>query len=150
MDFETEALRDALTRSGFNSEKLTLFAWMGVMPYLTEESIVSTLRDIAECAVSGSEIVFDTLDRAAFTTGKNTVVGRKMFRATERMGEPMVSGFDRPEISQMLASNGFTMLEIMTAEAFGKLWFANRADLPGPWEHMYAVRAACYTSADSR
>ena len=142
VDFEAEALRDALTRSGFNSAELTLFAWMGVMPYLTKESIVSTLRDIAERAAPESEIVFDTLDRAARTTGKTTVVGRKIFRATERMGEPMMSGFDPPEIDHLLTSTGFKMLEVMTAEGFAQLWFAGRSDLPDPWEHMYVVRAA--------
>ena len=141
VDFETEVLRDALTRSGFSSEDLTLFAWMGVMPYLTEESIVTTLKDVAQVVAAGSEIVFDTLDSSAFTTGKDTMVGRKMFQATEKMGEPMISGFDPPELSRLLAGAGFEMVEVVTAEAFARLWFEGRPDLPGPWEHMYVVRA---------
>ncbi len=141
VDFETEALRDALMRSGFNSGQLSLFAWMGVIPYLTRESIVATLEDVAECATPGSEIVFDTMDRAALTKGKNTPGGRKMFRAAVRMGEPMISGFDPPEISQLLAVAGFEMLEIVTPEAFTKLWFEGRSDGLAPWEYVYVVRA---------
>jgi len=141
VDFETGALRDALTRSGFNSGKLTLFAWMGVMLYLTEASIVSTLKAVAERAAPGSEIVFDTLDRAAFTKGRNTRIGRRMFRVAEKWGEPMLSGFDPPEISQLLTAAGFDMLEVVTPEAFRKLWFEGRSDGLAPWEHIYVVRA---------
>ena len=141
VDFETEVLRDALTRSGFNREDLSLFAWMGVMPYLTEESIMSTLKDVVERAAPGSEIVFDTLDRAAFTRGKDTLIGRRMFRAGVRMGEPMITGFDPDEIRELLAAAGLETLEIVTPEAFRELWFAGRADGLAPWEHVYVVRA---------
>ncbi len=126
---------------GFNSGKLTLFAWMGVMPYLTEESIVSTLKDVVERAALGSEIVFDTLDRAAFKKGKETLIGRRMFRVAEKWGEPMLSGFDPPEISQLLTAAGFEVLEVVTPEAFRDLWFEGRSDGLAPWEHIYVVRA---------
>ncbi len=141
VDFETEALRDALMRSDFNRGQLSLFAWMGVIPYLTPESIVATLKDVAECAAPGSEIVFDTMDRAALTDGKDTPGGRRMFRAAARMGEPMITGFDPPEISQLLAAAGFETLEIVTPEAFTKLWFEGRSDGLVPWEWVYVVRA---------
>jgi methyltransferase (TIGR00027 family) len=141
VDFEKEALREALTRTGFDREQLSLFAWMGVVPYLTRESIVTTLKDVAGCAAPGSEIVFDTMDRAALTKGKDTPGGRKMFRAAARMGEPMISGFDPPEISELLAAAGFETLEIVTPEAFTKLWFEGRSDGLVPWEYVYVVRA---------
>ncbi len=141
VDFEREALRDALMRSDFNSGQLSLFAWMGVIPYLTRESIVATLGDVAECAAPGSEIVFDTMDRAALTKGKNTPGGRKMFRAAARLGEPMITGFDPPEISRLLADAGLETLEIVTSEEFTKLWFEGRSDGLIPWEWVYVVRA---------
>ena len=141
VNFETEALRDALTRSGFDKGKLSLFAWMGVMPYLTQESIVSTFRDVAERATPGSEIVFDTLDRAAFTKGKDTLLGRRSFRMAEKWGEPMITGFDPPEIRQLLTETGLEVLEVVTPEAFTDRWFAGRSDGLVPWEYVYVVRA---------
>jgi len=141
VNFETETLRDALTRSGFDSGKLSLFAWMGVLPYLTQESIVSTFKSVADRAAPGSEIVFDALDRAAFTKGKDTPIGRRMFRAAKKWGEPMISGFDPPEINQLLTAAGFETLEVVTPEAFKELWFAGRSDGLAPWEYIYVVRA---------
>ena len=141
VDFETGSLRDALTRSGFNREPLSLFGWMGVMPYLTEASIVSTLQGMANSAAPGSEIVFDTLDRAALDEGKASVSGRKMFRAAERMGEPMVSGFDPPEVDELLIAAGLRMLEVVTPAEFARLWFEGREDRLAPWDYVYVVRA---------
>jgi methyltransferase (TIGR00027 family) len=141
VDFETESLAEGLQRSDFNREALTLFAWMGVIPYLTEESIIATLRDVAMNAPSGSELVFDTLDRAAFVEGKKKPVGRKMFAATEKWGEPMLTGYDPPELEGLLAEAGLTLVEVMSPAEFTDRWFSERADRLEPWEHMYVVRA---------
>jgi methyltransferase (TIGR00027 family) len=141
VDFEREALRDALARGGFKRGELTLFAWMGVLPYLTEESITSTLQDVAARSAPGSEIAFDTLDRAAFPEGRATRAGRNMFRAAERMGEPMITGFDPPEIREQLAATGFETLDVVTPEMFKERWFAGRPDRLAPWAYVYVVRA---------
>ena len=141
MDFETQALADALTRSGFDNGELSFFAWLGVLPYLTRKSIVATLEDIASCALPGSEIVFDTLDQASLTTGKNTRVGGRMFRAAARIGEPMITGFDSAEIHQLLEAAGFETLDVVTPQAFTKRWFEDRPDGLAPWEYVYVVRA---------
>jgi methyltransferase (TIGR00027 family) len=141
VDFETQALADALTLGGFDSGKPSFFAWLGVVPYLSRESIVATLEDIATCALSGSEIVFDTLDRSSLTTGKDTRVGRKLFRVAARMGEPMISGFDSAEIRQILEATGFETLDLVTPQTFKKRWFGDRPDGLAPWEYVYVVRA---------
>ena len=53
----------------------------------------------------------------------------------------MITGFDPPEISQLLAEAGLELIEVVTAEAFRELWFAGRSDGLVPWEHVYVVRA---------
>jgi methyltransferase (TIGR00027 family) len=141
VDFETESLADGLRRSGFSRETLSLFAWMGVIPYLTEESIVATLRDLAENAVSGSELVFDTLDRAVFTEGREKPIGRKMFAATAKWGEPLITGYDPPELGALLAEAGLSVVEVKSPAEFTDQWFSERSDGLEPWEHMYVVRA---------
>lgn len=141
VDFETEALREALLGGGFRRDALTLFGWMGVAPYLTEESILSTLRDAAACSSSGSEIVLDTLDRGALTDDRRSRVDRRFFRAAKRMGEPMISGFDPPDVDKLLAAAGLEAVEVVTPEAFRERWFAGRPDRLRPWERVYVVRA---------
>ena len=53
----------------------------------------------------------------------------------------MITGFDPPEISRLLADAGLETLEIVTSEAFTKLWFEGRSDGLAPWEWVYVVRA---------
>ena len=141
VDFERESLADGLRRSGFNRDIHSLFAWMGVIPYLTEESIAATLRDVATNAPSGSELVFDTLDRAAFGEGREKPVGRRMFAATEKWGEPLITGYDPPDLDALLAEAGLSLVEVRSPAEFTEQWFAGRRDGLEPWEHMYVVRA---------
>lgn len=63
IDFERQTLLEALNQTGFDGGKLTLFSCMGVIQYLTEESIVATMADVAAAAASGSEIAFNTLEQ---------------------------------------------------------------------------------------
>jgi len=141
VDFEKESLADGLRHSGFDGESLSLFAWMGVIPYLTEESIAATLRDLAANAPSGSELVFDTLDRAVFAEGREKPVSRKMFAATEKWGEPLLTGFDPPELDALLAAAGLSLVEVRSSAEFTDQWFSGREDGLEPWEHMYVARA---------
>jgi len=141
VDFERESLADGLRRSGFSRESLSLFAWMGVIPYLSEESITATLRDLAANAPSGSELVFDTLDRAVFGEGREKLVGRKMFAATEKLGEPLITGYDVSELDGLLAGAGLSLVEVKSPAEFTDQWFTRRKDGLEPWEHMYVARA---------
>jgi hypothetical protein len=36
---------------------------------------------------------------------------------------------------------GLEMLEVVTPDAFGELWFEGRSDGLAPWKHVYVVRA---------
>ena len=53
----------------------------------------------------------------------------------------MITGFDPPEIQELLAAAGFEMVEVVTPKAFRRLWFEGRSDGLAPWEHVYVVRA---------
>src|SRR5882757_10942092 len=43
IDFERETLAETLTAAGFDPARRTFFSWLGVVPYLTEPAIFSTL-----------------------------------------------------------------------------------------------------------
>ena len=57
VDFERQSLLQGLAASGFRADQPAYFQWLGVVPYLTREAIVSTLDFIA--GIAGSEVVFD-------------------------------------------------------------------------------------------
>src|SRR6202034_3755451 len=49
IDFNRESVSEALEKAGFDGSRLTVFLWEGVTNYLTEESVDSILRGIADC-----------------------------------------------------------------------------------------------------
>lgn len=58
VDFERQTLAAGLLDAGFDAAQPTFFTWLGVVPYLTEEAIWSTLAFIAGLP-GGAHVVFD-------------------------------------------------------------------------------------------
>src|ERR1700712_1077900 len=58
VDFERETLAQALDAAGFDGTQRSFFSWLGVVPYLTEQAVFSTLTTIARLP-GGAEVVFD-------------------------------------------------------------------------------------------
>jgi len=42
IDFERETLAGGLAAAGFDPGRRTFFTWLGVVPYLTEQAVLST------------------------------------------------------------------------------------------------------------
>ena len=93
VDFENETIREGLGARGLRLFAPAVFAWLGVMPYLTQEAVMGTLSFVASLA-KGSEIVFDYAE----TPGKESAEQRAHFEAmAERVaasGEPFRSFFE--------------------------------------------------------
>ena len=61
IDFEHQTLDEGLAAAGFERSRQTFFTWLGVVPYLTEEAVWSTLSFIASLP-NGAHVVFDYSD----------------------------------------------------------------------------------------
>src|SRR5207245_195773 len=59
VDFERQMMPDALRPSGFKSDELTFVSVLGVVRYLSRETLISVLTSIVSSMRTGSEIVFD-------------------------------------------------------------------------------------------
>jgi methyltransferase (TIGR00027 family) len=57
VDFEREALAERLAMAGFDRTQHTFFSWLGVVPYLNQEAVWSTLAFIASLP-NGAHVVF--------------------------------------------------------------------------------------------
>jgi len=58
VDFEKDTLADGLLSAGFKASEPAFFSWLGVTPYLAEETVLATLRWIASsCSQNG--VAFD-------------------------------------------------------------------------------------------
>ena len=141
VDFEHDTLRDGLQRAGFRLDASALFAWLGVVPYLSDEAIAGTLRFIAGLA-PGTTVLFDygeppdafsPLERTFFEAAANRVAS---------LGEPWISFFEPVDLVPRLRELGFSDVQDLNATAINQRYFAGRYDglRVGPRGHL--MRAA--------
>ena len=125
LDFERDSLLGRLEAAGFDAWEPVLFAWLGVVPYLTLEAFQGTLGFVAGRA-TGSGVVMDYgLPRAALPfleqLGHDSLASR-----VKLAGEPFQLFF-RPE--EMRAElEGFRSVEDLGREELNARYFAGRRD----------------------
>jgi methyltransferase (TIGR00027 family) len=109
VDFEQDNLGEALVGAGFQQNSPAFFAWLGVVTYLTQDAIVSTLDYIA--SIQNSEVVFDYMEPPlAFSEEIKELVAKRT-EQLERMDERWASRFEPAGIASILRSHGFCEIE---------------------------------------
>jgi methyltransferase (TIGR00027 family) len=107
IDFERETLPEGLAAAKFDPAQQTFFTWLGVVPYLTEEAIRSTLRFIASLP-NGSHVVFDYSDPPHTLTPEQRAYHDRRAARVESIGESWVTHFEADHLRQELLAIGFT------------------------------------------
>lgn len=127
VDFEKDALGDALDRAGLDRAAPTFVVWLGVTPYLTPEAVRATLAFVARGLGPGSEVVFDFATPAA--DDPRARAAREAFSArVEAVGEPLRSTFEPAPLAAEARALGFSRVEVEDAAALNARHFAHRAD----------------------
>jgi methyltransferase (TIGR00027 family) len=109
VDFERESLADGLARTGFRRDQPAFFQWLGVTPYLTRETITSTLDFIA--SIPGSAVAFDYIEPFENQSPERRARLMAMAESAAARGESWLSFFDPPEIAAILREKGFGDIE---------------------------------------
>jgi methyltransferase (TIGR00027 family) len=141
IDFLTERLSDVLRASAYDSQALSFFSWLGVTYYLTRESILDTLRDIATIAPKGSPIVFDYMAADAFLPGRAARRIQLMQAIAAQVGEPMQTGFDPLMLAAELERVGLRLEEDLTPTDIEARYFQHRTDEYHAFEQVHFARA---------
>ena len=110
VDFEHESLAECLGNAGLSLEVRTYFMWLGVVPYLTQQSIETTLSVIAGHP-GGSEVVFDYGEPANATEPELRGKYEELAKRAAAAGEPFLSYFLPEELRDQLLSLGFDRIE---------------------------------------
>jgi methyltransferase (TIGR00027 family) len=110
VNFETDGLLAALEAAGLDPAARTVFIWLGVVPYLTREAIVATLRLIGALP-GGGEVVFDYSDPPASLTPEMREAQQERARAVASIGEPFLSNFEPADLHAILAAAGLGEIE---------------------------------------
>ena len=129
VDLSQEKLGDALSRSPFRRSEPAFFAWLGVTQYLTREANLATLRGMAACAASGSQLVFTYVDQSDLAAERPSSSSGRLQVAFAAAREPWVSGFDPSLLREDLAAVGFNVLEDLGGLEIKERYCPAREDL---------------------
>jgi len=138
VDFERQTLAEGLAAAGFDAARPAVFAWLGVVIYLTRATVLATLAFIASLPV-GTEVIFDYgLPLSAYPPAEHAERAARDAR-TASSGEPWITRFAPEEIAAELTALGFDELEDLgPAQAARRFLGVERPDTPG----SHLMRAA--------
>ncbi len=125
VDFERETLAEALAAAGFAPRRPTLFTWLGVVPYLTEPAVLSTLAFIAGLP-GGADVVFDYGNPPAPDDVADDAHARLAARVAAA-GEAFRSLFETGALHARLAALGFSAIEDLGPADIRARWFPGHA-----------------------
>ncbi|NOJ42364.1 class I SAM-dependent methyltransferase [Bradyrhizobium australiense] len=109
VDFERERLPEKLEAAGFDADKRSLFSWLGVVPYLTEPAIFSTLGYLAQLQ-GGAEVVFDYVNPAASIAPAGRAAHQALAERVAAIGERIQSYFDTAPLCERMRATGFRQI----------------------------------------
>ena len=144
LDFEQQPLQEGLRTGGYRLEEPSVFSWLGVTPYLTEDAIFGTLRAVAASAV-GTEIIFEYEVPTALldADGQRLVAATREF-ATAR-GEPWLSVFDPSRLRVHVQALGFVVIEDVGPEEAHARYFVGRRDGLRTLPFAHLMKAQVYS-----
>jgi len=120
-------LSKALASSTFDTSRATVFAWLGVVPYLELESIKVVLKYVATLP-QGTEIIFDYGVPPRSLNFVARFFYRRIAKRVEAAGEPWKSFFTPQEMRDVLRECGFITIHDLGAEDINARYFKHRAD----------------------
>ena len=120
VDFEKDDLFVKLREEGFDQKVSTFFFWLGVVPYLREETVFALLASLR--GLPSAEIVFDSGQTPTTYAGHRRERYESMISEARDMGEPWLSFFDHEYLASKLRALNFLEVEDLGICEIGKLY----------------------------
>jgi methyltransferase (TIGR00027 family) len=112
-DFEHQTLAEALTAGGVRTDQMSFFTWMGVQPYLTDQTVMATL-DVIAAFPPGSELALDLMTPTQSHQAEGMTAGmRQMLQVVAKSGEPFKSMYVPAVFEEHLRRRSFTDIDIV-------------------------------------
>ena len=132
VDFETERLDEALTRTGYDTAVPAFFSWLGTTYYLTRDAVRDTLDRIAAVAAPGTRIALDYKYPRHLVPADGLLFADRLDQFVAKRGEPMLSMFTPDELNAELRRAGFTELDHVSPEQQAQRYLEGRGDMTAP------------------
>jgi methyltransferase (TIGR00027 family) len=120
MNFETQNLREVLSKAGHDSSSPTCWIWEGVVMYLTPDAMRATLSNIAALSAAGSTVIIN------YHSEKRRGLMKLIFRL---IGEPMISAWTAEQMAEELAAARFRVLEDTAMTDWNVKWAGGKANV---------------------
>ena len=128
VDFESgEAWEERLRAAGFDPESPAFVASTGVSMYLTKETVLATLRQVASFA-PGSTLVMPYLLPIELADPGVRVGMERAAAGARAAGTPFLSFFTPEEMLALARQAGFREVRHVSAEELAQRYFAGRKD----------------------
>lgn len=128
IDFERDALPEALLRGGFDPSAGTVFSWLGVTMYLTGAAFARTARYIAQVKGRAGGVTFDYALSPSIMTASERRIFDHLAGRVEAAGEPWQTMFEPAVLAAQLRHLGFSTVDDFSADRLNALYFTDRPD----------------------
>jgi methyltransferase (TIGR00027 family) len=127
VDFERHSLRQQLLLAGFDFAIPTSTAWLGVVPYLTQEAFAATARALGSLP-TGSSVVFDYSQPREVLPFTEQLMHDSLSARVALAGEPFQLFFTPRSLAEELPRYNLTVVEDLDSNALNARYLAHRPD----------------------
>jgi methyltransferase (TIGR00027 family) len=122
-DFEKSSVTAALRDTPFRSDAPAVVSWLGVVYYLTKETVRRALTELRALLAPGSAVVLDYQFPMASLPERYREVFAAQSAWLKGAGEPQVNRYTPEEMRRALLEAGFSSAELPTREALERRHF---------------------------
>lgn len=120
VDLERDALEAKLRESGYDKAIKSVVVWEGVIDYLTESAVQSTLTALARLLAPSSLLIFTYTHKSALN-GSKTFRGALRWRYLSRVsGEPFLFGFEPDKLAEVFKLHLFLLQSDASTEEIAR------------------------------
>lgn len=140
VDFEKESLISNLRLSGYRTDAIGLFSWLGVTMYLSTDAIFNTLRAVAALA-PGTEIIFEYNVPKDLVDAETQKILAAAMTAAQARGEPQQTFFEPAKLAEQVRKIGFAEVSDLGPDEAEARYFKDRTDGLRPLALTHYMRA---------
>jgi len=120
IDFERDALEARLIESGYNPAVQAVVVWEGVISYLTEPAVQSTLAVLTRLLAPSSLLIFTYTHKGALD-GSKAFPGARRWRSWSSVsGEPFLFGLNPDTLAEVLKPHLFLLQSDASTEEIAR------------------------------
>jgi methyltransferase (TIGR00027 family) len=141
IDFERDALEAKLVESGYNPAVQAVVVWEGVIDYLTESAVQSTLAVLARLLAPPSLLIFTYTHHGALD-GSKAFPGARRWRSWSSVsGERFLFGFNPDTLAEVLKPHRFLLQSDASTEEIARRYCSPLGRIE-PGNRAYRVATA--------